>query len=202
METNIKLADEALCRIEQLVADLSSKKLSSYGKEVLIERLSACINECRSAFNTVVDMIQALSSKYSLLEESIIKPQKLENEFKDVAKKLNFPDLSPVSDGSVTNPNIELPFEDPVPKADIDFIKERLEESNKKPIVLSKEEQLTKKEIKAYTNEQEINKLAKEELKSLEKLDTFSVSSAVRQKRKMSKDKSKKSKKFKKMLDD
>lgn len=167
METNIKLADEALCRMEQLVADLSSKKLSLYGKEVLIERLSACINEYRSAFNTVVDMMQVLSSKYSLLEESIIKPQKLENEFKDVAKKLNFPDLSPVSDGSVTNPNIELPFEDPVPKADIDFIKERLDDKQDDAIVLSKKEQLSTKEINAYTNENEIKRLAKEEIKSI-----------------------------------
>lgn len=195
MKTNIKLADEALCRMEQLVADLNSKNLSLYGKEVLIERLSACINECRSAFNTVVDMIQALSSKYSLLEESIIRPQKLENEFKDVAKKLNFPDLSPVSDGSVKNPNIELPFEDPVPKADIDFIKECLNDKQDDAIVLPKKEQLSTKEINAYTDEHEIKKLAKEEIKSIF-ASTKSSKSAKNNMDKSKKSKKKKSKKI------
>ena len=193
METNIKFADEALYRMEQLVTDLSSNNLSWYGKEVLIERLSACINEHRLAFNTVVDMIQALSAKYSLLEESIIRPQKLENEFKDVAKKLNFPDLSPVSDRSVKNPNIELPFEDPVPKADIDFIKERLNDKQDDAIVLPKKEQLSTKEINAYTDEHEIKKLAKEEIKSMFASNKSSKSA------KNNMDKSKKSKKFKKI---
>ena len=135
--------------------------------------------------------IEDLESRCKSYEEKISQPQQREKEFEDVAKKLNFPDLKPISDQSVKNPNIELPFEDPVPKADIDFMKAHLNEKPKDKIVLPKDEQLTKKEIKAYTSEQEINKLAKEELGLLKKISTISLPNAEKLKRKTSKSKTK-----------
>jgi len=153
MQMNLKIANESLSRIEQLVDDLNNKNMSSYGKEILIEQLNKCIKSYRESFRNIMCIALSLESKCKSLEERITQPQKRENEFKDIAKKLNFPISPATSDGvSCKNPNIEMPFEDPVPKKDVEFMKEYLQDGDPNKVVVPKDEQLTKKEIEAYTN--------------------------------------------------
>ena len=53
MKMNLDIADEFLSRIEQLVDDLNSKNMSSYGKEIFIEQLDKCIKACRESFRNI-----------------------------------------------------------------------------------------------------------------------------------------------------
>lgn len=169
MKMNLDIADEFLSRIEQLVDDLNSKSMSSYGKEILIEQLDKCVKACRESFRNIKNVALFLESKCKSLEEEITQPQNRENEFKDIAKKLNFPISSATTDSLSKNPNIETPFEDSVPKKAIDFIKEYLQQDKEpsKDVVVPKDEQLTKKEIAAYTS---IDKAFSEDRKIEKKL--------------------------------
>ena len=154
MKMNLDIADEFLSRIEQLVDDLNSKNMSSYGKEILIEQLDKCVKACRESFRNITNAALFLESKCKSLEEEITQPQNRENEFKDIAKKLNFPISPATADSLSKNPNIETPFEDSVPKKDVEFIKEYLHQDKElsKDVIVPKDEQLTKKEIAAYTS--------------------------------------------------
>ena len=74
------------------------------------------------------------------------------------------------------NPNIETPFEDSVPKKDVEFIKEYLHQDKElsKDVIVPKDEQLTEKEIAAYTSIDkafaEDHKIEKKLLKEVKKL--------------------------------
>lgn len=176
MKMNLDIADEFLSRIEQLVDDLNSKNMSSYGKEILTEQLNKCVKACRESFRNITNVALFLDSKCKSLEEEIIQPQNRENEFKDIAKKLNFPISSATTDSLSKNPNIETPFEDSVPKKDVEFIKEYLHQDKElsKDVIVPKDEQLTKKEIAAYTSIDkaftEDRKIEKKLLKEVKKL--------------------------------
>ena len=176
MKMNLDIADEFLSRIEQLVDDLNSKNMSSYGKEILIEQLDKCVKACRESFRNIKNVALFLESKCKSLEEEITQPQNRENEFKDIAKKLNFPISSATTDSLSKNPNIETPFEDSVPKKDVEFIKEYLHQDKElsKDVIVPKDEQLTKKEIAAYTSVDkafaEDRKIEKKLLKEVKKL--------------------------------
>ena len=176
MKMNLDIADEFLSRIEQLVDDLNSKNMSSYGKEILIEQLDKCVKACRESFRNITNASLFLESKCKSLEEEITQPQNRENEFKDIAKKLNFPISSATTDSLSKNPNIETPFEDSVPKKDVEFIKEYLHQDKElsKDVIVPKDEQLTKKEIAAYTSVDkafaEDRKIEKKLLKEVKKL--------------------------------
>ena len=153
IESGLKLVEEMMSHIEQLTADLNNKGVSSYGKDVLVEQLSKCVTACNAPFKGVVKAAMSLLNRCKDLEEKLAQPQKLENEFKDIAKKLNFPITQATTDGvSCKNPNIEMPFEDPVPKKDIEFMQKRLQKTDIDKVVLPKEECLTKKEIATYTD--------------------------------------------------
>lgn len=176
MKMNLNVADELLSRIEQLVDDLNSKNVSSYGKEILTEQLNKCVKACRESFRNITNVALFLDSKCKSLEEEITQPQNRENEFKDIAKKLNFPISSATTDSLSKNPNIETPFEDSVPKKDVEFIKEYLHQDKElsKDVIVPKDEQLTKKEIAAYTSIDkaftEDRKIEKKLLKEVKKL--------------------------------
>ena len=176
MKMNLDIADEFLSRIEQLVDDLNSKNMSSYGKEILIEQLDKCVKACRESFRNITNAALFLESKCKSLEEGITQPQNRENEFKDIAKKLNFPISPATADSLSKNPNVETPFENSVPKKDIKFIKKYLQQDKEfsKDVVVPKEEQLTKKEIAAYTSIDkafaEDRKMEKKLLKEVKKL--------------------------------
>ena len=176
MKMNLDIADDFLSKIEQLVDDLNSKSMSSYGKEILTDQLNKCVKAFREPFRNITNVALFLESKCKSLEEEITQPQNRENEFKDVAKKLNFP-ISPATTDSLSkNPNIETPFEDSVPKKDVEFIKEYLHQDKElsKDVIVPKEEQLTKKEIAAYTSIgkafTEDRKIEKKLLKEVKKL--------------------------------
>lgn len=176
MQMNLKIASDLLSRIECLADDLNSKNVSSYGKEILIEQLNKCVKACRESFRNITRIALSLESKCKSLEEGISQPQKRENEFKDVAKKLNFPILPATTDSLSKNPNIETPFEDSVPKKDVEFIKEYLQQDKElsKDVIVPKDEQLTEKEIAAYTSVDkafaEDHKIEKKLLKEVKKL--------------------------------
>ena len=176
MKMNLNVADELLSRIEQLVDDLNSKNVSSYGKEILTEQLNKFVKACRESFRNITNVALFLDSKCKSLEEEITQPQNRENEFKDIAKKLNFPISSATTDSLSKNPNIETPFEDSVPKKDVEFIKEYLHQDKElsKDVIVPKDEQLTKKEIAAYTSIDkaftEDRKIEKKLLKEVKKL--------------------------------
>ena len=176
MQMNLKIASDLLSRIECLADDLNSKNVSSYGKEILTEQLNKCVKECRESFRNITHIALSLESKCKSLEEGITQPQKRENEFKDIAKKLNFPILPATTDSLSKNPNIETPFEDLVPKKDVEFIKEYLQQDKEfsKDVIVPKDEQLTEKEIAAYTSIDkslaEDHKIEKKLLKEVKKL--------------------------------
>ena len=176
MKMNLDIADEFLSRIEQLVDDLNSKSMSSYGKEILTDQLNKCVKACRESFRNIMNVASFLESKCKSLEKEITQPQNRENEFKDIAKKLNFPISSATTDGLSKNPNVETPFENSVPKKDIKFIKKYLQQDKElgKDIVVPKDEQLTEKEIAAYTSIDkafaEDRKIEKKLLKEVKKL--------------------------------
>ena len=158
---------DAFNEIEHLVSDISNKNVSEYGKNAILDGLVSTMQKHKSELDKVLGYVNALEKRCKLFEEKIETPLRRENEFKDVAKKLNFPDLSPVSDGDVKNPNAEVPFEDPVPENDITYIKSKIDRFDKNSVddvVLQKDEQLTTAEISAYTNEENIAKLAKKEM--------------------------------------
>ena len=176
MKMNLDIVDDFLSKIEQLVDDLNSKSMSSYGKEILTDQLNKCVKACRESFRNITCIALSLESKCKSLEDGISQPQKRENEFKDVAKKLNFP-ISPATTDSLSkNPNIETPFEDSVPKKDVEFIKEYLQQDKElsKDVIVPKDEQLTEKEIAAYTSIDkaftEDRKIEKKFLKEVKKL--------------------------------
>ena len=178
MKMNLDIADDFLSKIEQLVDDLNSKSMSSYGKEILTDQLNKCVKAFREPFRNITNVALFLESKCKSLEEEITQPQNRENEFKDVAKKLNFP-ISPATTDSLSkNPNIETPFEDSVPKKDVEFIKEYLHQDKElsKDVIVPKDEQLTEKEIatytsidKAFTEDRKIEKKLLKEVKKLSK---------------------------------
>ena len=176
MKMNLDIADEFLSRIEQLVDDLNSKSMSSYGKEILTDQLNKCVKACRESFRNITNVALYLESKCKSLEKEITQPQNRENEFKDIAKKLNFPISSATTDGLSKNPNVETPFENSVPKKDIKFIKKYLQQDKElgKDIVVPKDERLTEKEIAAYTSIDkafaEDRKIEKKLLKEVKKL--------------------------------
>ena len=176
MKMNIDIADEFLSRIEQLVDDLNSKSMSSYGKEILTDQLNKCVKACRESFRNITNVASFLESKCKSLEKEITQPQNRENEFKDIAKKLNFPISSATTDSLSKNPNVETPFENSVPKKDIKFIKKYLQQDKElgKDIVVPKDERLTEKEIAAYTSIDkafaEDRKIEKKLLKEVKKL--------------------------------
>ena len=176
MKMNLDIADEFLSRIEQLVDDLNSKSMSSYGKEILTDQLNKCVKACRESFRNIMNVASFLESKCKSFEKEITQPQNRENEFKDIAKKLNFPISSATTDGLSKNPNVETPFENSVPKKDIKFIKKYLQQDKElgKDIVVPKDEQLTEKEIAAYTSIDkafaEDRKIEKKLLKEVKKL--------------------------------
>lgn len=174
IEASFKILDKFLSYSEQLISDLSHNTgMSSYGKEVLMEQLSKCISDCRRVFKTSVQAGVSLKSKYKELENKISEPQNLEQEFKDIAKKLNFPITQATTEGiSSKNPNIEVPFEDPVPKKDVEFMQKCLKKTDGidvNDIVLPKDECLTKKEIAAYTD---IDKAFAEDRKTAKKISS------------------------------
>lgn len=199
IESGLKLMEEMLSRIGQLTADLNNKGVSSYGKDVLVEQLGKCVATCREPFKGVVQATTSLLNRCKDLEEKLARPQKLENEFKDIAKKLNFPITQATTDGvSCKNPNIEMSFEDPVPKKDIDFIKNYLAENKEVDVEIPKEEQLSDAEIKAYTCEKGISQLASNELstlKSLNNIDGLLKNKVEKRKTEKSKRKKEKTKK-------
>ena len=175
---NLDIADEFLSRIEQLVDDLNSKSMSSYGKEILTDQLNKCVKACRESFRNIMNVALFLESKCKSLEKEITQPQNRENEFKDIAKKLNFPISSATTDGLSKNPNVETPFENSVPKKDIKFIKKYLQQDKElsKDVVIPKDERLTEKEIAAYTSidkafaeDRKIEKKLLKEVKNLSK---------------------------------
>ena len=176
MKMNLDIADEFLSKIEQLVDDLNSKSMSSYGKEILTDQLNKCVKACRESFRNIMNVASFLESKCKSLEKEITQPQNRENEFKDIAKKLNFPISLATTDSLSKNPNVETPFENSVPKKDIKFIKKYLQQDKElgKDIVVPKDERLTEKEIAAYTSIDkafaEDRKIEKKLLKEVKKL--------------------------------
>ena len=137
---NKVLSTAAFYEVKALMNDLNSYKLSDHGRKAIISRLMNAIDEHSAELNAIMTYINDLIAACESYEEKLGKPQKLEKEFEDVAKKLNFPIVPAIDDPGCKNPNIETPFEDPVPDADINFIKEKLDEHSEDNVKLTKDD--------------------------------------------------------------
>ena len=156
---------DAFNEIEHLVSDISNKNVSEYGKNAILDGLVSTMQKHRSELDKVLRYVNALEKRCKLFEEKIETPLRRENEFKDVAKKLNFPTEPAIDDQGAVNYNIVEPAPDPSLDKDIKWsIKHYLQEKDPNRISLPKDEQLTEAEISAYTNEENIAKLAKKEM--------------------------------------
>lgn len=138
-------------QVKIIANDLANSNASAYAKDVLAKKLLECLQQHSSTINKMMAKIDEMNAKVQAYKDCIEKPQRLENEFEDVAKKLNFPIVPTTTDGvGFKNPNIEMPFEDPVPKKDIDFIKKHLQEKDPDKVVLPKNEVIPEEEMKTY----------------------------------------------------
>lgn len=137
---NKTLSIAAFTEAKELICDLSSYKLSENGRKAVIDRLVNVAEEHSKELNEIMTYVNDLIVVCQKYEDKISQPQKLEKEFEDVAKKLNFPIVPAIDDAGSKNPNIETSFEDPIPDNDVNFIKERLDEHPEDKVVLSKED--------------------------------------------------------------
>ena len=143
----------AFTEMQEIVDDLANCKLSTYGVKALVRRLKECVAEHEKEIFKMVKVVNDQTVKYKELYDKYSMPQKLNKEFIDIAKTLNFPIEAKSKDyaiGSVANPNIEMPFEDPVPKDDVDFMQKMLKEDTVSDVDVPKEEKLSEDEITAY----------------------------------------------------
>lgn len=144
----------AFAEMQEIVDDLANYKLSTYGIKALVRRLKECVAEHEKEIFKMVKVIDDYATKYKELYDKYSMPQKLNEEFVDIAKKLNFPISNEANEmgarSSTANPNIEMPFEDPVPEKDVEFMQKRLKDDDLSDVTVPKEEELSKDEVAAY----------------------------------------------------
>ena len=120
MENTVDLSN--LTELIEIVTDLVECKLSNSSKRALIKRLNTCALDLKISINKLVKLLDAKNSVKSNAAEFNTNVA----EFNTIAKALNLPTDAPIVNNDIKNPNIEVPYEDQLPNAFINYVQSRI----------------------------------------------------------------------------